>query len=127
MPDQPADRRGSPRYSVMMDAEATDLLTRSTVKLRCSDLSMSGCYLDTLNPLDFGTSLWIRLIHGQHIFESQGRVAYMVPRLGMGVAFAQPVPADQSAILSEWIAGAKGPSSTSLHSSASVPRVSRPW
>jgi len=106
MPDQPADRRGAHRFAVVMDAEATDLLTRTMVKLRCSDISISGCYLDTLNPMEAGTPVWVRLVHGQHIFESQGKVAYMVPRLGMGVAFAQPVPADQMAVLNDWLAEA---------------------
>jgi hypothetical protein len=87
-----------------MDAEATDLLTRSTVKLRCSDISLSGCYLDTINPMALGTPLWVRLVHGQRVFESHGKIAYMVPRLGMGVAFAQPIPADQLAVLNDWLA-----------------------
>lgn len=106
MPDHPADRRGAPRFTVIMEAEATDLLTRTTVKLRCSDISISGCYLDTLNPMDAGTPIWVRLVHGQRIFESQGKVAYMVPRLGMGVAFAHPVPEDQMAVLKDWLAEA---------------------
>jgi len=107
MPDQPADRRGAPRFAVVMDAEATDLITRTMVKLRCSDISLSGCYLDTLNPMDAGAPLWVRLVHGQHIFEAQAKVAYMVPRLGMGVEFAQPVPADQLAVLNNWLAEAR--------------------
>jgi len=89
-----------------MDAEATDLLTRTTVKLRCSDLSLSGCYLDTLNPMELGTPVWVHLVHGHHIFEAQGKVAYAVLRLGMGVAFAQPIPADQLAVLNDWLAEA---------------------
>ena len=95
-----------------MDAEATDLLTRASAKLRCSDISLSGCYLDTLNPLETGSSLWVRLFHSQRVFESQAKVAYMVPRLGMGVAFAQPIPADQLAVLLQWLAEA-APSSNS--------------
>jgi len=71
MPDQPADRRGAHRFAVVMDAEATDLLTRTMVKLRCSDLSLSGCYLDTLNPMDLGTPVWVRLVHRSH--RSNGR------------------------------------------------------
>lgn len=110
MSNQGAERRGSPRFVVAMEAEATDLQTKSSVKLRCSDISLSGCYLDTLNPMDIATPLWVRLIHGQHIFESQGKVAYMVPRLGMGVAFAQPIPQDQLAVLSDWLAEAGGSS-----------------
>jgi len=83
-----------------MGAEATDLLTRSTIKLRCSDISVSGGYLDTRNPMDLGTPVWVRLVHGGHVFESHGKVAYAVPRRGTGVAFAQPVPRDQMAVLS---------------------------
>jgi hypothetical protein len=105
-----------------MDAEATDLLTRSTVKLRCSDISVSDCYLETLNPMDLGTPVWVRLVRGGHVFESQGKVADAVPRLGMGVAFAQPVPTDQMAVLSDWLAEAgasSNPQPTLFGSSAS--------
>jgi PilZ domain len=103
MPDQPAERREAPRYSVNMDAQTTDLVTRSVIKQRCSDISLSGCYLDTLNPIDPGTPLWVRIDHGERSFTVQARVAYMVPRLGMGLEFAQPIPEDQLAVLKEWI------------------------
>jgi hypothetical protein len=93
-----------------MDAEVTDLLARSTLRLRCSDISLSGCYLDTLNPLEPDTPLWIRLVHGQRVFESHCKVAYAVPRLGMGVVFAQPLPAEQLAVLNDWLAQAGGSS-----------------
>ena len=108
MPDSPAERREAPRYSVIMDAHTTDLVSRSVVKLRCSDISLVGCYLDTLNPVDPGTPLWVRLEHGGRMFEAQARVAYMVPRLGMGVQFAQPIPEEQLAVLKDWIAEAAG-------------------
>ncbi len=122
MPDPPVDRRGSPRFPVAMDAEATDLLTRTMVKLRCSDLSLSGCYLDTLNPMELGTPVWVHLVHGRHIFEAQGKVAYAVLRLGMGVAFAQPIPADQLAVLSGWLeeAGASSSPQPSLFGSSAT-------
>jgi hypothetical protein len=110
MPDLPVDRRVAPRYHLVMDAEAIDLRTRSTLKLRCSDISLSGCYLDTLNPLEPKTPLWIRLVHGQRIFEAHSKVAYAVPRLGMGVTFTQPLPVEQLEILSEWLAQAGGSS-----------------
>ena len=104
MPEQ--ERRGAPRYSVTLDAQTTDLITRSVIKLRCSDISLSGCYLDTLNPVDPGTPLWVRVEHSDRVFEAQARVAYAVPRLGMGVEFAQPIPEEQLAVLKEWIAEA---------------------
>ncbi|MGA2810898.1 MAG: PilZ domain-containing protein [Candidatus Acidiferrum sp.] len=103
MPDQPAERREALRYSVNMDAQTTDLITRSVIKQRCSDISLSGCYLDTLNPIDPGTPLWVHIEHGGRTFSAQARVAYMVPRLGMGLEFARPVPEEQCAVLREWI------------------------
>lgn len=106
MQKQPAERRVAPRYSVIMDVQTTDLITRAVLKLRCSDISLSGCYLDTLNPVDPGTPMWIRMEHGERVFEVQARVAYMVPRLGMGVEFAQPIPEEQLTVLKEWIAAA---------------------
>jgi len=103
MPEPSVERRGSSRYAVMMDAQTTDLITRSVIKLRCSDVSLSGCYLDTLNPVEPVTPLWVRMEHAGRVFEVQGRVEYMVARLGMGLEFAQPIPEEQLAVLSAWI------------------------
>jgi hypothetical protein len=103
MSEGSVERRIAPRYAVIMDAQVTDLLSRSTVKLRCSDISLSGCYLDTLNPAEPATPVWVRLEHGMRVCELQAKVAYTVRNMGMGVAFAQPIPADQLLILSEWI------------------------
>lgn len=103
MLDEPAERRRALRYSVVMDGQVMDLLTRSRMKVRCSDLSMSGCYLDTLNPLEARTPMMVRLEHGGRGFEVQARVAYMAPRMGMGVEFAQPIPEDELPILQAWI------------------------
>jgi PilZ domain-containing protein len=103
MPEGPAERRGALRYCVAMDGQVMELLTRSRMTVRCSDLSLSGCYLDTLNPLEPGTPLIVRLEHGGRGFEVQARVAYMAPRMGMGVEFAQPIPEDESPVLQAWI------------------------
>jgi hypothetical protein len=84
----------------------TDLLSRATFKARCSDISLSGCYLDMLNPMEPGAPISVRLEHATCVFETQARVAYTVSRLGMGVAFAEPVPAGQLLILSAWISQA---------------------
>jgi len=122
MSQDPGERRSAPRYTVIMDAQVMDLLSHSTVKLRCSDISLTGCYLDTLNPMDPGTPITVRLEHSMHVFEAQAKVAYMVPCLGMGVAFAQPIPADQLLVLSEWIgqaAAAANPQPSLFGASAS--------
>jgi hypothetical protein len=103
MAEQGSDRRESPRYTVIMDARITDVQMRSTVHLRCSDISITGCYLDTLNPLDRGTALTLRLEHAGQVFETAAKVTYTVPRLGMGLTFEKPTPPDQLAVLEGWI------------------------
>ena len=85
MSDRPENKRSAPRYTVIMDAEITDLLTRTNMKLRSSDISVTGCYIDALNPLERGTPVSLRLVHDSQVFESKGVVAYTVARLGMGV------------------------------------------
>lgn len=103
MPKEPAERRSAPRHCAVLDGQVTDLLMRSKMHVRCSDIAVNGCYLDTLNPLEAGTPVLVRLEHGGCAVELQGQVAYRVPRLGMGVQFAQPVPAEQFATLQLWL------------------------
>jgi hypothetical protein len=103
MPEDPAEQRHALRYSAVMDGQVMDLLTRSRLKARCSDLSLSGCYLDTLNPLEARTPVMVRLEHGGRTFEVQASVAYTVPRMGMGVEFAQPIPEEELPVLQAWI------------------------
>ena len=77
-------RRG-PRDTVIVDGQVTGLLLRSPVKLRRSDISLTGGYLDT--PIQGpGTPIWVLLERATHVFAAQAKVAYMVPHLGMGVA-----------------------------------------
>lgn len=106
MPDGITDRRAAPRYSLILLAEVTDLLSSTTFTARTSDVSRNGCYIDMLNPLPQGTKIRVRLQHEKETFEAQGRVIYVSPGLGMGVAFAEDVPANQLAVLDRWLAAA---------------------
>jgi PilZ domain-containing protein len=101
-----SERRGSPRFAVRMEAQATDLRTNTTFKLRCSDISLTGCYLDTLNPAEAGAPVRIRLEHGRRVFECQAQVAYKVPQMGMGVAFTHPLPGEQLETVRAWVSEA---------------------
>jgi PilZ domain len=101
-----SERRGAPRFAVIMEAQATDLRTNATFKLRCSDISLTGCYLDTLNPAEAGAPVRIRLEHGRRVFECQAKVAYKVQQMGMGVAFAHPLPGEQLETVSAWLSEA---------------------
>lgn len=103
MPDVMSDRRLAPRYPLIVLAEITDQLSSAKFTARTSDVSRTGCYLDTLNPLPRGTQILIRLNNQKEVFESIATVMYVSPGLGMGVHFAEHSP-EQAEILNRWLA-----------------------
>lgn len=106
MPDAMTDRRSAPRYPLILPAEVTDLLSSMKFTARTSDVSRTGCYIDMIQPLPQGTQIHVRLQNQGEAFESPARVIYVSPGLGMGVAFAGTLPANQQSILDRWLAGA---------------------
>jgi hypothetical protein len=65
-------------------------------------LSFGGCYLDTINPLPEGTSVRVRITKGEKTFEALAVVRYALPSMGMGIAFTE-VPPDQQTVLKGWL------------------------
>jgi PilZ domain len=100
------DRRSSPRYSLVLSAQVTEFASGARFSARTSDLSRDGCYIDTLNPLSVGSVVLVRLSQGNDIFESRGKVVYVSPRLGMGIAFSKDLASNQLTILDSWLAAA---------------------
>jgi hypothetical protein len=106
MSDVMTDRRDSPRYALTLVAIVTELATSNVMNARSSDVSRSGCYVDTLQPLPTGTQVKILLRSGEEIFETLARVVYMCPGLGMGVNWGLSLPDKTLAILDRWLAKA---------------------
>ena len=106
MSDVMTDRRDSPRFALTLVAIVTELATSNVMNARSSDVSRSGCYVDTLQPLPTGTQVKIVLRSGDEIFEAPGRVVYMCPGLGMGVNWGLSLPDKTLAILDRWLAKA---------------------
>jgi len=103
MPDTMADRRIAPRYPVILIAQVQGLNGEKKFSARTSDISRTGCYVDTLTPLPKGSSILIRLMRLEEVFEAKGTVMYISPGLGMGVRFEEPMPASQVAVLENWL------------------------
>jgi hypothetical protein len=101
-----ADRRAAPRYPLILIAEVTDSASGARLISRTSDVSRTGCYVDTLNPLPRGSLIRLRLQHEQENFETDARVVYVSPGLGMGLMFPPEVQPDQLAVLDRWLAEA---------------------
>jgi hypothetical protein len=103
--DSPGDtkeRRGEARHIFSATAEVYEPKSRVLVHGRCSDLSLGGCYVDTINPLPIGTAATIRLQRESKSFTSPARVVYSTVGMGMGLAF-DTVSADQNAVLDDWL------------------------
>jgi hypothetical protein len=106
MSDVMTDRRDSPRYALTLVAVVTEIATSNVLNARSSDVSRSGCYIDTLQPLPPGASVRVLLRSGDEIFETPAKVVYMCPGLGMGVNWGLSLPDKTLAMLDRWLARA---------------------
>jgi hypothetical protein len=111
------ERRSANRHPLVVTAEAEELTTGIKLPGRISDLSVYGCYLDTLNPFSSGTRIRIHLTKGNEAFQSLALVIYAHDGLGMGISFTDVNPGAQE-ILKRWLAAPPGikPAAMSSHS-----------
>jgi len=102
MPEVTVERRNSPRYSMVLAADVIELPRGARMSARTADISRSGCYVDTLNPIPRGSRVKLRFTHHQEEFEAIGLVVYVSQSLGMGIQFTE-VSNDQQARLNHWL------------------------
>ncbi len=87
-----------PRFSFIAEAEVVGMIARS----RVSELSVRGCYVDTLSPVPIGTQVCLRITYGCSTCEFPAKVIYTHAGFGMGVVFGK-LNAIQSATLTSWL------------------------
>jgi PilZ domain-containing protein len=102
MPNVPEERRSSPRFPIVLAVEVVELPRGAKLSARASDVGRHGCYIDTLNPIPQGSQVRVRMTHSHEVFETLGRVVYVSPRMGMGVAFEDVSP-EELAKLDRWL------------------------
>jgi hypothetical protein len=102
MPDATVDRRIATRHALVLAAEIIELPRGAKLQGRTSDISRTGCYVDTLNPIPQKSQVRLRLTYQGEVFEVQGLVVYVSPGLGMGVTFENVSP-EQQARLNKWL------------------------
>src|SRR5580692_5347881 len=81
------ERRRNLRFPFTATVEATENIRGTKVTGRTSDLSLGGCYVDTLNPFSVGTDAKVRIQRENVTFEAQARVIFSANGMGMGLAF----------------------------------------
>jgi len=101
MPDVTVERRSAPRHAMVLAAEVVELPRGAKLNARTADISLTGCYIDTLNPVPHGSEVRVRITHGTETFVALGRVVYVSNGLGIGITFVK-MEDDQLAVLARW-------------------------
>ncbi len=104
-------RRTNPRFSFFADAEVT-LRDGTWVRGQLDELSLRGCYIDTLEPIPIRTKLRLRISDGISTCELRGKVIYIHSGggfgiFGMGVLFEE-MDAEQHSAIDAWLRGLAG-------------------
>jgi hypothetical protein len=97
-----SDRRGAPRFTFVATILIVELHSRLELQARTTDISLSGCYVDSMNPFPANTEISLKITHEDKSFVALGKVAYSQSNMGMGVAFVKADP-DQLKILRAWL------------------------
>ena len=98
------DRRLAPRFTLIATAEVLTEDASTRLAARISDISATGCYVDTINPLLGGTSVRLKISTEAQVFEAPATVVYSHPHLGMGLMFGEVPPHSQN-VLQNWLPG----------------------
>ena len=101
------ERRREGRKQFTAAAEVTDLRTATCMRGRISDLSLRGCYVDTLNPFPVGATVRLQIFQDGQILDALGSVSSHHPRSGMGLAF-DDLTEEQRLMLQSWLTGTPG-------------------
>ena len=96
------ERRQAPRFPFIASAEVLDEKASTKLAARISDISSSGCYVDTINPLVDGTPVRVKILTDSQVFEASATVVYSVAHLGMGLKFGEVLPKSLD-ILQNWL------------------------
>ena len=94
-----AVKRANPRFLFSAEAEAI-LRDGRPIAAQVFELSLRGCYIDTIEPIPVDTKLDLHISNGAGILELPARVIYADSGSGMGVfgmgLVFENVPAEQN-------------------------------
>jgi hypothetical protein len=98
------ERRSNVRPLFVASTEIIDVHTGEHNRVRTSDLSTRGCYIETLNPLPLDASVRLQIQKENETVEFQAKVVSSHLGSGMGLVFEAMTP-QQRAILARWLRG----------------------
>jgi PilZ domain len=92
----------SRRFPFVAGVQVTALDNDAQVAAHIEDLSLFGCFVETVTPFVAQTKVSIRISHNGTVFVAQGRVAYSRAAEGMGIAFTS-IEASSVSTLDDWL------------------------
>jgi len=98
----PNERRREERQFFIATIELIETAVHERIRARTGDLSMHGCYVDTVNTFPVGSNVRLTIIYNEETFTADGVVAHAKEKLGMGISFSS-VDHKQKEILLKWL------------------------
>jgi PilZ domain-containing protein len=114
------ERRQSHRFPFTASTTVTEISSKTRVQGRNSDLSLGGCYVDTLSPFPVGAIVQVTIEQQSMRFEAVATVVYAHVSLGMGLRFTKISP-ENEIILRAWVVETGGQPLPVLSESPSSP------
>ena len=85
--EQTLNRRKNSRHRFHCPVRIREHGLQAVLTATISDISLEGCYVETLQPFPMGTRLELTLAHDNSEIRVQATVCSVHPRTGMGVSF----------------------------------------
>ena len=90
------EKRGpSPRYTFRCEVDVYQNGSTAPLHGVMSDISLTGCYIETITPEPAGTRLDVAFSARGKQYRVAGIVRVVHPTMGMGIQFAEVTPAVQ--------------------------------
>jgi hypothetical protein len=90
-----SERRKHPRFTTSLPVEVHTEGGHTAFRCVTSDLSLGGCYIETLEPFPVGTTLDLRL-QIEDTLRIQAEVITSYPQVGNGMQFVKILPEDHA-------------------------------
>jgi PilZ domain-containing protein len=87
------ERRKHPRFKVGVPIEIHTAGNSAPIHCATSDLSLDGCYVESMYPFSLGTKLEVKLEAGDTLV-IEARVITCDPQFGNGIHFEKILPED---------------------------------
>ncbi len=91
------DRRECPRIRVSVPVEIQTDAAGSPIRCATTDLSLGGCFIETIFPFPIGTNLDLQLSLGTIVLIA-ATVVTCDPQVGNGIRFMRMLPEDRETL-----------------------------